>query len=827
MRIALKQFQEDAVAKLVRHMRGAVRDARQGDLQSVCLSSTTGSGKTVMLTAAIEQLLLGDDDNSPQQNASFLWITDMPELNEQTRRKMVDAGSVFGSENLRIVDAAFDQETFSPGTVSFLNIQKIGKDKGLVTRGDKRAYTIWETISNTVAVSGDRPFFVIIDEAHRGMTEAADQADAATIIQKFIKGASGEIPPAPVVVGISATPERFNNLILGTGRMNRPIEVDVAEVRASGLIKDTLILHHPRREQPADMTMLRHAAQRLKTMAAHWAAYCAKHEPATLVPLLVVQVEDARTKGSFSDTDIRQAINVLRDELGNLPGDAFAHSFQEGSTLEIEGEQLRYIPPSDIQADPDVRVIFFKTSLNTGWDCPRAEVIMSFRAAAEATFIAQLVGRMVRTPLARRIVDDEVLNTVSLYLPHYDKRGLDRIVSKLSKPDDGAMPLDVIADDASVELVPTRGSEHALAALAGLPSYVVPRMRKANQVRRLMKFARLLANDDVDEAAPAYAKDAMLDVLNKAYEERRGTDEFRRVVVERGTIEIAATNWDVGTAQIREGGSISLDVSAENIEDLFDAAGRKINEGLHKSWWRARVAGKPADRELAKLELFALAIDPDIIRRLERAAQELVQAWLSKHHAAIASLDEGSRAQYTEIRNLTSQPEITSLSYPAVIQSQAGDAEWKKHIYVSAEGSFSATFNSVEVDVLQREISRPEMSYWLRNLPRKSWSICIPYEVDGEFRSMYPDFLFVRSVNGGLVVDLIEPHSISLADAPAKAAGLAKYAAQHADRFGRIELIMVDGRAARSFDLTNEVVRNQLRAVRLPDQLRALMAAAA
>ena len=64
------------------------------------------------------------------------------------------------------------------------------------------------------------------------------------------------------------------------------------------------------------------------------------------------------------------------------------------------------------QQDMRLRVVLFKLSLNTGWDCPRAEVMMSFRAAADATYIAQLVGRMVRTPLARRIVDVESLNTV-------------------------------------------------------------------------------------------------------------------------------------------------------------------------------------------------------------------------------------------------------------------------------------------------------------------------------------------------------------------------------------------------------------------------------
>ena len=49
--------------------------------------------------------------------------------------------------------------------------------------------------------------------------------------------------------------------------------------------------------------------------------------------------------------------------------------------------------------------MFFKMALSTGWDCPRAEVMMSFRRAEDHTYIAQLLGRMVRTPLARRSND--------------------------------------------------------------------------------------------------------------------------------------------------------------------------------------------------------------------------------------------------------------------------------------------------------------------------------------------------------------------------------------------------------------------------------------
>ena len=669
MRLLLKEFQEDAVSKLVRYMRVAARESKR-DPQAVSLSSTTGSGKTVMLTSAIEVVLQGDDEAAPMEDATFLWITDQPELNEQTRRKMISTSSILDSERLIVIDASFTQEVLRAGAVHFLNIQKLGQDKGLVTHGDGRTFTIWEIIKNTI---GARPgkFFVIIDEAHRGMTEQKGLAEAATIIQKFIKG-SQELPPVPVVVGISATPERFNSLIVGTNRATRPVNVDVADVRASGLIKETLVLHHPKKDQPTDMTMLREAARALKRFTMQWATYCAAQEEFTVIPLLVVQVEDSGGKGSISETDIAQGMRMVRDACGTLPNDAFAHSFQEGTSLIVGGESVRYLAPSEIQNDSSVRVVFFKTSLNTGWDCPRAEVMMSFRAAADSTYIAQLVGRMVRTPLARHIVDNEVLNTVALYLPHYDAKGLDRVIAKLSKPDDGMPLIEVKLSDDLVELHRRKGSDKIFAGLEALPSYIVPKKRKSSQVRRLMKFARLLSFDEIDDDAVTRAKNSLLKVLNAEHKRLKKTAWFKAIVEDRGEIEIEAVNWDVGTDALSDGTSVKVNIASENVDDLFEATGRKLNEGLHKDWWRARVRGAPADRERAKLELFALGAQSEVMAKIEAAAQALVQKWIKSHGAAMGGPNEDRRALYEEVKHLAADPETTDLVYPDRRANQTG-----------------------------------------------------------------------------------------------------------------------------------------------------------
>lgn len=277
MKLTLKDFQEDAVFRLMDLAARARVDARAGEPQTLTLAAPTGSGKTVIATQWMERITVGDEDHSPDPNATFLWITDQPELNEQTRRKVLSSSTRFAEDDLVTIDASFDQETFSPGTVNFLNTQKLGKEKQLVTIGDQRQFTIWDTV-NCTADTHPESFWVIIDEAHRGMTEDRNaRKDARTIIQKFIKGSNGEVGPVPLLFGISATPERFGELLAATPRTNRPtVSVDPQDVRLSGLLKDAITLYHPGEEQPSDLTLLQDAGLLLKRYEKEWSAYATK-----------------------------------------------------------------------------------------------------------------------------------------------------------------------------------------------------------------------------------------------------------------------------------------------------------------------------------------------------------------------------------------------------------------------------------------------------------------------------------------------------------------------------------------------------------------------
>src|SRR5262249_55927512 len=153
-------------------------------LSAFALSAITGSGKTVIATAVIEASIHGsaDLDCEPDPEATFLWVTDDPALNRQTRNKMLAASDLLDPTKLNILENDFLDSQLGPGRVYFLNIQKLSKTSGLAQGGNNlRQYSMWEIIGNTIEAE-ETHLYLVLDEAHRGMKPAADRK---TIVQRI------------------------------------------------------------------------------------------------------------------------------------------------------------------------------------------------------------------------------------------------------------------------------------------------------------------------------------------------------------------------------------------------------------------------------------------------------------------------------------------------------------------------------------------------------------------------------------------------------------------------------------------------------------------
>lgn len=122
--------------------------------------------------------------------------------------------------------------------------------------------------------------------------QGREASKATTIMQKFIKGSSVDgIPPMPVVIGMSATPQRFNALVEGTASTIHKCVVTADEVRASGLLKDRIVITYPEEDTVNnDMAILQAAADDWKEKWEHWTQYCYEQHYAYVNPILIVQV---------------------------------------------------------------------------------------------------------------------------------------------------------------------------------------------------------------------------------------------------------------------------------------------------------------------------------------------------------------------------------------------------------------------------------------------------------------------------------------------------------------------------------------------------------
>jgi type III restriction enzyme len=513
MRYGLKDFQIDAADQLMEKVDIARYAIARRQPQAIVLSSPTGSGKTVIITEVIERILFGHNGAAPDSAATFLWLSDLPQLNEQSKEKIKDASDKIIPSRLVTIENWFNERRLKPGSVYFLNTQKLTSAALLTQPGDNRDLTIWQIIERTVAAA-PASFYLIIDEAHRGMRDAESGAAARTrnenrrltTVQRFIKGDSTVgLPAVPMIIGITATPERFQKLLEGTSRSILPVTVDPANVRGSGLIKDRIKVSVAEDGDEADWSMLREAGRRLNVYRSEWEEYCNTNRINPVVsPVFVVQVENG-TATRITNTNLATCIKEITSVCGHMPAAAFAHCFDEDGDVTAGEYHLRKIEASKIVDDPEVRVVFFKTALSTGWDCPRAEVMMSFRKAVDDTLIAQLVGRMVRTPLARRVESNEFLNSVSLALPHYDDSAVTQIVTKLQDADVGAAA-EIIREKDTAVYRRAHGTTDIFAALADVPTYVLTRPKRLPETSRLVKLARQLTFHGIGDGLQAKAR---------------------------------------------------------------------------------------------------------------------------------------------------------------------------------------------------------------------------------------------------------------------------------------------------------------------------------
>ena len=872
--------------------------------QVVSFTAPTGAGKTIIMSALIESILYGDDSYAEQPNAIIVWLSDSPQLNEQSKLKIDSkADKIRLSQCVTVTEDSFDKETFEDGHIYFLNTQKLSVTSKLTKNSDNRSYTIWETLANTVRDKSDRLYF-IIDEAHRGM-QGREASKATTIMQKFIKGSDEDhIPPMPVVIGMSATTQRFNALVEGTSSTIHKSIVTADEVRASGLLKDRIVITYPEASAVNnDMAILQAAADDWKEKWEHWTQYCFEQHYAYVNPILIIQVLNG-TGGKLTDTNLDDCIAKIEERTGfKLESGQVVHTFG-GTTasLTVNGLEVRYEEPSRIADDRNIRVVFFKENLSTGWDCPRAETMMSFKHANDATYIAQLLGRMVRTPMQMHIQVDDVLNDVHLYLPYFNEETVKDVVEALQSTEGGDIPTDVFGESLSekrfetltvkpkkktqtsipgqmtlevfanqntetqplapitdtqgesapvqqqtqipdaVEVTPAqpaatlpRMSTESPQAVqpdvtpiadaqpsatvtsetaapdsraedlfdreavmkfindAGLLSYNVRALRINDYLKSLYRMAHLLSTSKLRREAIREVQNEIVQMIHDYVEGLKAKDKYDDLVQQVKQFKLSTQIFDVFGETVDNYSVHDMFTTTDtDIERQFQIADVKLGrEGIGMVY--GNKYGDLSDPTAFKVDVILFVADEDCMDRLHAYAEKRFHGLNDDYRRYIATIDsEKIRRDYDSIVSDGDVVSKHNFRLPETIQvpHEAGGKEYRDHLSVNeTTGTAKLKLNGWEADLIAEEEKRPDFVCWIRNPSRASWALCIPYEIDGEIKPTYPDFIVVRQDERlGYVIDILEPHSADFKDNLGKAKGFAEYARQNPG-VGRIQLI--------------------------------------
>ena len=956
MKAELFPFQKRALSELRMKSAEAVdRYVRTHSKQVVSFTAPTGAGKTIIMAALIEGIFFGDEAYPEQPEAIVVWLSDSPQLNEQSKDKIdLKADKIRLSQCVTVQDDSFDQEMFDDGHIYFLNTQKLGKSSNLTKHTDCRQYTIWETLANTAREKGDRLYF-IIDEAHRGM-HGREAGRATTIMQKFLKGSPDDgIEAMPVVIGMSATSARFNALVQGIPSDTQYVVVSTDDVRASGLLKERIVISYPEDNTGnKDMAILQAAADEWKDKWDHWYQYCYEQHHAYINPIIVIQVQNA-TASSISATNLDDCIQKIEERIGvRFQEGEVVHTFGDANnTIKINNLNVPYIAPSAIAEDKRIRVVFFKESLSTGWDCPRAETMMSFRHATDATYIAQLLGRMIRTPMQMHIQVDETLNDVHLYLPYFNSETVKEVVEELQNAEGGDIPADIYGESLDTSVMDTLSVRPKNTSRSGsarqkplnpgqmslFPDAAPPmefhdgdtaQYRNSGQEGMSSGIHDISFENDIDtnnvpdaathpnsaqhanrspqlqssgttsgagvtsttsaknttQTKPEYIQETFIDPLDRerivkaindsgllSYDVRKvrinnnyltslyslarllrqsgkyqnATDDVLEEIVMmiREYVDDLKRNgkYDDMTRKIMEFQMTSqvFDAFGETVEantmhmfmsttdiDIdrqFRRAESKLgNEGVGNKYGK-RYYDKN-NPNAYKIDVILYASDDDCYALLLSYAEKMFHKMNDNYRRKIVGLGERFIKQYD---NIVSNGDVVSkhnFRLPEIISlpHEVNGKDYKDHLYVDDSGKARINLNSWEEGVLIEEQGQADYVCWLRNPPRKPWSLCIPYGMDEEQKPTYPDFVIIRKDSDGeYIVDILEPHDPTRIDNLGKAKGFAKYARQNPG-VGRIQLIRmgkdaVGNKRFKRLDMAMSAVRDKVSQAKTNDEL--------
>ncbi len=386
MNIDLKPYQEKAVGELVNSVKLLL--SKEGQKKVCVFQAPTGSGKTIVTAKFIEGLI----QELPATDLCFLWVSiGKGDLHLQSKHSLE---KVFGGvPRVSLVEEEFvgGRERIIRNEVVVVNWEKLrSKDQEtgnwkniLMKDGEKLNFR--DVLAKT---HEQRKIVLIIDESHIGAT-----AERTNELRDEIN--------ADVILEMSATPKITYNPADKARGLSDWILVEPKEVIDEGMIKKELIIN----EEIDQITNDETNSQEIVLEAAYKKRLelkgLFKIEKSNINPLVLIQIPNAD-----AGDDKKKAVRKFLADKGITE--------QNGKLAEWTADKKSEDLDDIATVDNKIEFLIFKQAIDTGWDCPRAHILVKFRESHSETFEIQTVGRILRMP-EQKHYSNENLNRGYIY----------------------------------------------------------------------------------------------------------------------------------------------------------------------------------------------------------------------------------------------------------------------------------------------------------------------------------------------------------------------------------------------------------------------------
>jgi len=408
------EFQKDAIDDLNKSFLNLWK--KEEKQLPLVLKSPTGSGKTFIVSHFIRGL-----NHLPNwdENKSFIWITFSDDIAMQSKNKFAEYFENI-LENGLLTVSDINRGKLQKNDILFLNWQKIvsrNAETRVLKRPEdekerKESGSYFEDFIDKTHKE-NREIILIIDEAHKHVTK-----DLAQNVIDYIN--------PKIILHVTATQKA--DIELESRRLDSFIEVPREKVIEQGLIKEQILVQTEEdlkkyKKEDLDEVLIDLGIEKRKQIIEEY-----KKLGKEINPLVLIQLpNDDKKLIDLGQKTKEEVVSELLVKKG-IDSSKIAKWFDNHPRPEFLEEN-----------DDEHEFLLFKQTAGTGWDCPRAHILVMFREINTESFYIQTVGRILRMPEPNKKQDykDSNLIKTGYLFTNYERNKVSAEWNKISsnKPD--------------------------------------------------------------------------------------------------------------------------------------------------------------------------------------------------------------------------------------------------------------------------------------------------------------------------------------------------------------------------------------------------------